>query len=247
MKTMLLVTAAVVCVALVSARALRADDASGKPDTCVPKQKDPQRHQQFMKDKEAALAKGPIRLVWIGDSITDAWRGGEQNKVFVERWGKYNPLNLGISGDKTEHVLWRLENGELDGLSEGTKLAVIMIGTNNLGNKPTATPQDTAEGVKCIVAKVREKLPEAKVLLLGVFPRGKEPSNPFRAQIKMVNDAISKLDDGKAVKYLDISDAFLDGNGVLPTDVMPDALHPSPKGYHMWADAVGPAIDEMIN
>ena len=245
MKTMLLVTTAV-CVALASARALRADDAAGKPVTCVPKQKDPQRHQQFMKDKEAALAKGPIQLVWIGDSITDAWRGGEQNKVFVERWGKYNPLNIGISGDKTEHVLWRLENGELDGLADGTKLAVIMIGTNNLGNKPTATPQDTAEGVKCIVAKVREKLPNAKVLLLGVFPRGKEPTSPFRAQIKTVNDTIKTLDDGKAVKYLDISDAFLDDGGVLPADVMPDQLHPSLKGYQLWADAVDPVIRQMI-
>jgi beta-glucosidase len=245
MKTMLFVTAAALCIALASARALRADDAAGKPVTCVPKQKDPQRHQQFMKDKEAALAKGPIQLVWIGDSITDAWRGGEQNKVFVERWGKYNPLNLGISGDKTEHVLWRLENGELDGLADGAKLAVIMIGTNNLGNKPTATPEDTAEGVKCIVAKVREKLPNAKVLLLGVFPRGKEPTNPFRAQIKTVNDSIKTLDDGKTVKYLDISGAFLDDKGVLPADVMPDQLHPNLKGYQQWADAIGPAIDEM--
>lgn len=246
MKTMVLVTAAALCVALISARLLRADDAAGNPVTCVPKQKDPQRHEQFMKDKEAALKKGPIQLVWIGDSITDAWRGGEQNKVFVERWGKYNPLNLGISGDKTEHVLWRLENGELDGLAEGTKLAVIMIGTNNLGNKPTATPQDTAEGVKCIVARVRQKLPDAKVLLLGVFPRGKEPTNPFRAQIKTVNDTIKTLDDGKTVKYLDISYAFLDDSGVLPAEVMPDQLHPNLKGYQLWANAVGPVIDQMI-
>ena len=246
MKTMPLVTAAALCFALASSRVLRADDAVGKPETCVPKQKNPERHQQFMKDKEAALAKGPIRLVWIGDSITDAWRGGEQNKVFTERWGRYNPLNLGISGDKTEHVLWRLENGELDGLSEGTKLAVIMIGTNNLGNRPTATPKDTAEGVKCIVARVREKLPNAKILLLGVFPRGKEPTSPFRAQIKTVNDTIKMLDDGKAVKYLDISDAFLDDNGVLPTDVMPDQLHPSPRGYQLWADAIDPVIRQMM-
>ena len=157
MKTMLLVAAAVLVVAVLSTRAIRADDVAVKPVTCVPKQKDPNRHTQFMKDKEEALKKGPIRLVFIGDSITDAWRqkGTPQNKVFDERWGKYNPLNLGISGDKTEHVLWRLENGELDGLADGTKLVVMMIGTNNLGNNPKATPEDTAEGVKCLVKTVR--------------------------------------------------------------------------------------------
>lgn len=248
MKTMLLVTAAVLVVAAMSNRALRADDTRAKPVTCIPKQKDPNRHAQFMKDKDEALRKGPIRLVFIGDSITDAWRqkGAPQNKVFNERWGKYNPLNLGISGDKTEHVLWRLENGELDGLADGTKLIVMMIGTNNLGNNPKATPEDTAEGVKCLVRTVREKLPQSKLLLLGVFPRGKEPTSPFRAQIKTVNNSISKLDDGGQVKYLDISDAFLDDNGTLPTDVMPDQLHPSAKGYEIWAEAVGPVIDEMI-
>jgi beta-glucosidase len=216
--------------------------------TCIPAQKDPNRHAQFLKDKEAALKNGPVQLVFIGDSITDAWRGGEQNKIYKERWGRYNPLNLGISGDKTEHVLWRLENGELDGLNPGTKLVVMMIGTNNLGNAPKATPEDTAEGIRCLVKTIRQKLPQAKILLLGVFPRGKEPTNPFRAQIKTINDTISRFDDGgRHLKYLDISDAFLDDQGVLPADVMPDQLHPNAKGYQLWADAVGPEIDRMIH
>ena len=252
MKTMLLVAAAVVLAVTLSTRAARAQesaraqDAGGKPVTCVPKQKNPERHEQFMKDKAEALKKGPIQLVFIGDSITDAWRGGEQNKIYKERWGKYNPLNLGISGDKTEHVLWRLENGELDGLAGGTKLVVMMIGTNNLGNQPRATPEDTAKGIECLVQTIRQKLPEAKLLLLGVFPRGREASNPFRAQIKTVNDAISKLDDGKQVRYVDLGPAFLDGNGTLPADVMPDQLHPNAKGYQIWADEMGPIIEEMM-
>jgi beta-glucosidase len=250
MKTMLLVTAAVVVAVSMSGRAARGQEAgkdpSGKPVTCVPQEKDPQRHEQFMKDKAAALKKGPVRLVWIGDSITDAWRGGEQNELFNERWGKYNPLNLGISGDKTEHVLWRLEHGELDGLEQGTKLVVMMIGTNNLGNAPTAGPEDTARGIECLVKTIRQKLPESKLLLLGVFPRGKEPTNPFRAKIKTINDTISKLDDGKQVKYLDVADAFLTKEGVLPPDVMPDQLHPNAHGYELWADAVGPTIEQMI-
>jgi beta-glucosidase len=220
--------------------------AAGKPVTCVPQQKDPKRHEQFMKDKQEALKNGPIRLVFIGDSITDAWRRGEYNKLFKERWGKYNPLNLGISGDKTEHVLWRLENGELDDLSGGTKLVVMMIGTNNLGNKPRATPEDTAEGVKCLVQTVRQKLPQSKILLLGVFPRGREENNPFRAQIQTVNERIAKLDDGQNVRYLDIGERFLDESGRIPEDVMRDELHPDAKGYRIWADAIDPVIGEMI-
>ena len=256
MRTMPLVTAAVVVAIAVSAGRSRAQEkpagdgdsaaAGGKPVTCVPKQKDPKRHEQFMKDKEAALKNGPIQLVFIGDSITDAWRRDEQNKIYKERWGKYNPLNLGISGDKTEHVLWRLENGELEGLAGGTKLVVMMIGTNNLGNPPRATPEDTAKGIECLVQTVRQKLPKSKLLLLGVFPRGREASNPFRAQIKTINDTISKLDDGKQVKYLDVSDAFLDDDGTLPADVMPDQLHPNLKGYQIWADAIDPQVREML-
>jgi lysophospholipase L1-like esterase len=249
MKTMLFVTAAVVMAISLSARTVRAQDAAkGKPTSCVPAQKDPKRHEQFMKDKEEALKKGPIQLVFLGDSITDAWRNrdSEQNKLYKDRWGQYNPLNLGISGDKTEHVLWRLEHGELDGLAGGTKLVMIMIGTNNLGNPPRATPQDTAEGVRCVVKTVQAKLPEAKILLLAVFPRGKAPGDPFRGQIKTVNDEISKLDDGRNVKYLDIGNRFLSKDGTLPKEIMPDGLHPNAAGYQSWADAVGPVIDEMI-
>src|SRR5437763_12007200 len=247
MKTMLIATVALVLTLVVVQRARADDDAAkGKPTPCVPQQKDPNRHTQFMKDKAEALNKGPVQLVFIGDSITDAWRGGEQHKLYMERWGKYNPLNLGICGDKTEHVLWRLEHGELDGLRQGTKLVVMMIGTNNLGNPPRATPEDTARGVECLVKTIRQKLPESKLLLLGVFPRGKAPGDPFRAQIKTVNDMISKLDDGKNVKYLDIGRKFLSKDDSLSKDIMPDALHPNAAGYQIWADAIGPAVDEMI-
>jgi beta-glucosidase len=237
-------SAAALCFASPAARGEDKKEEKDKPASCTPAQKDPDRHERFMKDRDEALKKGNIDLVFIGDSITDAWRGGEPNKIYNERWGKHNPLNLGISGDKTEHVLWRLENGELDGVKP--KLVVIMIGTNNLGNAPQATPEDTAAGVKCVVKTVREKVPDAKVLLLGVFPRGREANDKYRGQIKTVNDTIAKLDDGKTVKYLDIGAKFLDAGGKLPEDIMPDALHPSPKGYQIWADAIGPVIDEMM-
>jgi len=261
MKTMLLAAAAAFLVAVAwSASVLRADDMEKpeaeqaasvgvKPATCIPKPRDPiwvKRHEQFIKDKDEALAKGPVQLVFVGDSITDAWRGGEQNKIFMERWGQYNPLNLGISGDKTQEVLWRLENGELDGLDEGTKLVVMMIGTNNLGHRPAATPEDTAKGVECLVKTIRQKLPQSKLLLLAVFPRGTAADDPYRSQIRTVNSTISKLADGRQVRYLDIGKKFLADDGTLPRDVMPDALHPNAKGYQIWADAIDPAVKEMI-
>ena len=260
MKTMLLVGAALLLAAGWAVSVARADDkkadaeqaasaAGAKPATCVPKPRDAnwvKRHESFIRDKDAALAKGPVRLVFVGDSITDAWRGGEQNQVYKERWGRYNPVNLGISGDKTQEVLWRLENGELDGLADSAKLVVMMIGTNNLGHRPAATPEDTAKGIECLVDKVRQKLPQSKLLLLAVFPRGMSPTDPYREQIKTVNDTISKLGDGRNVRYLDIGEKFLAEDGTLTKEVMPDALHPSPKGYQIWADAIDPVIQEMI-
>ncbi len=228
--------------ALLLSATVRGED---KPAACMPVEKHPQRHQQFLKDKTEALKKGPINLLFVGDSITDAWRGGPQNKLYLEKWGKHNPLNIGISGDKTQHVLWRLEHGEVEGIKP--KAIVVMIGTNNLGNPPKATPEQTAAGVKCVVESLREKLPGSKILLLGVFPRGAKADDPYRAQIKTVNETIAKLDDGgEHVKYLDISDKFLTDGGALPADIMPDALHPSEKGYQIWADAIGPALEDML-
>ena len=201
------------------------------------------RHEGFLQDKAEALKNGPVDLLFVGDSITDAWRRGKQNELFKERWGKHNPLNLGIGGDRTQHVLWRLENGEVEGLKP--KVVVLMIGTNNLGNKESV--EDTTAGVKAVVASLREKLPESKILLLAVFPRGMEPDHAFRAQIKTVNESIAKLDDGgRHIKYLDIGDKFLAPDGTLTKEVMPDALHPNEKGYQIWADAIQPTLDEMM-
>ena len=229
-------------VALLCSATARAAD---KPASCTPERKNPERHEQFLKDKAEALKKGPVDLLFVGDSITDAWRGGPQNKLYVQRWGKHNPLNIGISGDKTQHVLWRLEHGEVEGIKP--KAVVLMIGTNNLGNPPQATPEDTAAGITCVVKALREKLPDSKILLLGVFPRGAQANDPFRAQIKTINETIARLDDGgEHVKYLDIGDKFLAADGTLPADIMPDALHPNENGYQIWADAIGPVLEDML-
>lgn len=213
----------------------------------TPQEKDRNRHEQFLKDKDEALKKGPVQLVFIGDSITDGWRGGKAYELFKERWSKYNPYNIGISGDETQHVLWRIEHGELDGLEPSPRLAVMMIGTNNIGNKNKMSAEDTAKGIKVLVKAINGRLPKTKILLLGVFPRGAKADDKYRPMIKEINEQIAKMDDGgKVVKFLDIGEKFLDADGNLPKEIMSDALHPNLKGYNIWADAIGPTIEEMM-
>jgi lysophospholipase L1-like esterase len=233
---------------MVTGRALAQDNKTAAPATAtnrgsIPAEKDRNRHDNFMARKEHLIKQGGTQLVFIGDSITDGWRNGDQRDIFEDYFGKYHPYNIGISGDQTQHVLWRIENGELDGISP--KVAVIMIGTNNLGNM-RQTPEETIDGINSVVKAVEQKVPNIKILLLGVFPRANKVDDPFRAQIKQVNDAISKLDDGgKHVKYLDIGSKFLDPDGTLPRTIMPDFLHPNVKGYQIWADAIKPSVDEL--
>ena len=199
------------------------------------------RHEQFLKDKADLLAKGPIQFLLVGDSITDGWRGGGK-ETFKTAFGAYNPYNIGIGGDRTQHVLWRLENGEVDGIKP--KVAMLMIGTNNLGNPSN---DEIAAGVTKCVTTLRAKLPDTKILLLAIFPRAEKPDNVSRTRIKALNETIAKLDDGgKTIKFLDIGDKFLDADGTLPKSIMPDFLHPNAKGYGIWADAVKPTLDEMM-
>ena len=199
------------------------------------------RHEQFMQRK----AQGPIDLLFIGDSITDFWprRGQPSWKKFEE---KYHPADFGISGDRTEHVLWRLDNGEIDGITPNPKVVVIMIGTNNIGHFPDEKAEWAAAGVTKIVQTVREKLPDSKILLLGVFPRDTKDS-PRREKVTQINEIISKLDDGgQHIRYLDIGDKFLDSNGEIPKDIMPDKLHPTTQGYDIWYGAMEPTLEEMM-
>ena len=196
------------------------------------------RHQGFLKDLEAK--HGKVGVLFVGDSITDGWRR-QGMKVFEQNYGPMDPLNIGIGGDRTQHVLWRLEHGEVDGISP--RAAVLMIGTNNLGSNNN---EEIVAGVTTIVQALHAKLPQTRVLLLGVFPRGAKADDPARARIKSINEQLAKLDDGgKTVKYLDIGDKFLADDGSLPKDVMPDALHPNEKGYQIWAEAMAPTLAEL--
>lgn len=207
------------------------------------------RHEGFAK----MAARKQAEVVFLGDSITDAWGGeghggGPGARLFEKEFLPLKTVNFGISADRTQHVLWRLQNGELP---EGfhPKVVMLMIGTNNSnGNDNTA--EEIAGGIKAIVGEIHKRSPETKVLLLAIFPRGEKgqpKTAPQREKIRKVNAMIAKLDDGgKTVRYLDIGDRFLEPDGTLPKAIMPDYLHLSPQGYQIWADAVKGPIEDLL-
>ncbi len=207
------------------------------------------RHEGFV----AIARQGGVEVLFLGDSITDGWRkedpksGGK--KVWDANFAPLHAANFGISGDRTQHVLWRLENGELDGIKP--KAIVLMIGTNNTGlerdgKTPRNTPAEAAEGVKLIITKLRTKLPQTKILLLAVFPRGEKPDHPGRVQVAEINRLIAPLADKKFVRFLDIGPKFLAPDGTLPGEIMPDFLHPGEKGYEIWAAAIKEPLAAML-
>lgn len=188
----------------------------------------------------ARVKQGNVDVIFIGDSITQGWEGPGK-EVWREFYGNRNAVNLGIGGDRTQHVLWRLDHGNLDGISP--KLAVLMIGTNNSGDN---TPEEIADGVKAIVQKLRAKLPQTKVLVLGIFPRGPNHDDPRRQVNAKANAIIAKLADGTMVRYLDIGPKFLKEDGTLTREIMPDLLHLTPQSYRIWAEAIEPVVAEVM-
>jgi lysophospholipase L1-like esterase len=201
------------------------------------------RHESFVQEAQ----KGGVDILFMGDSITDFWRNRGSN-VWSQCYAPRHAANFGISGDRTQHVLWRMDHGELDGIHP--KVVVLMIGTNNTGKEndhktPRNSVPETVEGVQAVVTDIRARLPDTKILLLAIFPRG-ILDDPQRAQVALINTLIAKLDDGRMVKFLDIGPKFLELDGTLPRSIMPDLLHPNAKGYQIWADAMEPTLDEMM-
>ncbi len=189
----------------------------------------------------------PVGLLFLGDSITEAWWNVPD--FWRERYGAHQPANFGISGDCTQHVIWRLEHGALDHISP--RVVVLMIGSNNTAAN-TAT--EILSGIDRILGLIREKRPETKVLLLAIFPRGPRTSwdgkpDPWEqrmAVIREVNARLPQRADGKLVRFLDIGKVFLDAEGKIPNELMPDQLHLSPAAYRLWADAMQPVLDQML-
>lgn len=214
------------------------------PDVAAPKFRDGEPDAGFIKTHEGYVATakaGGVDVLFLGDSITAGWRGNGK-EVWEKSFATYKTANFGIGGDRTQHVLWRITNGEFDGIKP--KAVVLMIGTNNSGSDDA---DGIAKGVTKIVKTIHEKSPATKVLLLAVFPRGTKPDGAFgpqQAKLKEVNATLAKLDDGKGVHYLDIGDKFLT-DGVLKAEIMPDFLHLSKAGYQIWADAITPKLAEL--
>jgi len=198
------------------------------------------RHNDFMRQIKAG--HGDFDFVLIGDSITDGWP--KKGPDSYSRFAPWKPLDLGVSGETTEEVLWRLLNGELDNIHP--KVVMIMIGTNNIGHYGDEKPEWVVAGIKKIVETVRAKQPQAKILLLAIFPRATSPNDSLRQKNDQVNAMLPALTDSNNVFFMDIGPKFLDTQGNLSKEIMPDLLHPNDQGYRIWIEAVRPKLEELM-
>jgi lysophospholipase L1-like esterase len=202
----------------------------------APTPRNAQRHADFV----ATAEKGDIDLLLDGDSITDWWTRNGQT-AYDKYFGTIKTANFAIAGDTTQGVLWGLQNGEGKGFQP--KAIMLMVGTNNTAGN---TAPEIAEGVGAVVLEMRKDFPNAKILLLAIFPRG-DPGDAVRGKIADVNKIIAKLDDQQHVFYMDIGSKFLDDKGVfLPDAFLADKLHPQEKGYEIWGDAVKDPLANML-
>lgn len=188
------------------------------------------------------LKKGKVDLLFVGDSITRRWES-DGRKIWKEYYAPRNAVNMGFGADRTENVLWRLDNSYFKKITP--KLAVVMIGTNN-SNGDQYTAEQIADGIIAICERLRCKLPKTKILLLAIFPRNQKPSAQREKNAK-ASQLASKIADGEMIHYLDINSSFLSEDGTLSRDIMPDYLHLSKKGYKIWAEAMEPKIVELMS
>lgn len=209
------------------------------------------RHKEFLKRIEQSKGEGDV--IFLGDSITHGWEGKQAQEAWKKYFGEFKPVNLGIGGDQTGHVLWRITDGkELEHLKP--KVAVIMIGTNNAGRD---SAEQIAEGIKAIIEELKRSQKQGiKILVLGVFPRGSSndadketkiiPADKLNKKIPAINAIVEKYADGKQVFYKDIGKVFLTPDGGLAAEVMPDYLHLSAKGYDAWGKAIKDDIANLL-
>ena len=196
------------------------------------------RHETKLSEEGRENAK----LLFIGDSITHGWENtGKQ--IWNEYYVPYGAYNIGFSGDRTENVLWRLQHGEVEGISP--KVAILMIGTNNTGHRQDPA-SCTAKGIEMILGELKERLPETSILLLAIFPRDANPDAELRQLNNEINNRIEEFSDDPRVHFLNINETFLDENGVLSEEIMPDLLHPNEYGYQLWAKAMQPRIEQLL-
>ena len=199
------------------------------------------RHMQISSVVEAAGENAQV--IFVGDSITQGWEGAGA-KVWEKHITQLGAINLGIGGDRTEHVLWRFDHGNLKDIAP--RVAIVMIGTNNFGYQQDST-EEVLEGVVAVVGKLKRDISGVHVLLLDIFPRG-EGFNNMRGNILQVNQSLqAKYEDEKSVTFFPIGHLFLEDDGTISKGIMPDYLHLSEEGYQRWADAIVPTIEKLLN
>lgn len=205
----------------------------------------PQRDSWWMERHDRTVSRirqGPVDLLFIGDSITQGWEE-DGRPVWDQYYAGRRAMNLGYNSDQTDNVLWRLQHGELDGITP--KLAVVMIGTNNSAMREDP-PENTTAGIQAILTTLRTRLPGTRILLLAIFPRGLTNDDPLRRVNEAVNARLPSLADQRQVFFLNINRRFLDADGRLSAEIMPDALHPSALGYRIWAEGMEGMIRKLL-
>jgi lysophospholipase L1-like esterase len=203
-------------------------------------------HQQMVEN----LKKGRIDVYVAGDSITRRWRATDYPQ-FLANWNEnffgWNAANFGWGGDTIQNILWRLQNGELEGVHP--KVIVLLAGTNNVGTAPASDAKVLAitKGIKAILDTMRDRAPNATIIVMGILPRndGAQPT-AVMASIKKINENIATFANGKTIRYLNINDRLADEQGKLLEGMTVDRLHLSLKGYQVWADALKPLLTELL-
>jgi beta-glucosidase len=199
--------------------------------------KDLDRHAKLLEIGK----KETVGVLFLGDSITEQWSTTGHSSW--SRLARYKPANFGVGADCTEHLLWRIENGELDSISP--KVVTVLIGSNNVSFFPNEQPEWTVAGIEKIASTIRGRLPASKILLFAIFPRD-EPNSRIRRSIGVVNEGIRHLDHGTNICFLDIGADFLDQNGKIPVDIMPDKVHLTAKGYEIWYHELESVLSEIF-
>lgn len=237
LKFILLAAATAVIIPSLCAKSKKANPAD-EPKDRLQEEWWKERHEQKLELAKTAKAD----LLFIGDSITQGWEK-RVPKLWEETYEQENAFNIGFSGDRTEHVLWRLDNGAMDNMQP--KVAVIMIGTNNTGHVMQKA-EETAAGIKAILERVHKISPNTEILLLAVFPRGRESDDPKRLRNIEINEIIKDYAANEKVTYLDFSAKFIDKDGTLPKSIMPDALHINKNGYKIWIEEMKPTLRKLL-
>jgi lysophospholipase L1-like esterase len=198
------------------------------------------RHNRFL-DR---AAQGEIDVLFLGDSITEGWSAPPQADLWATYFAPLRADNFGIGGDRTQQVLWRIDQGTLDGIAP--KVVVLLIGVNNLWSQSHSAEQ-VAAGIRAVIDRIQAKLPETQILLQGILPTGQSPDNPLRSQIREINGIIATFAHTERIQFIDFGATFLEPDGTISPRTMPDFCHLSTEAYAEWTRIIEPPLRAMLS